>query len=166
MSFKSYENKTPDELFKAFKKMLMIMQKKLRPDAYSLIEYFKYNTDIKNIFINQNIQSAALNHEETKNTLKRIIDGLNDGIKYYKGDIEEFSKKINKQEEKILECKNDFQEINKTLDSIKINDTPCLWEKLHWYKEDHIYHDWTPAYSSKKDRKEGLQIAINDVWGI
>lgn len=164
MSFKSYENNTADELFEKFKKNVNSYTKNgLRPDVYSLIDYFKKNTDINNEFTNTNIQIAALNHTETKITLEKIIDGLNEGIKYYKGDIEEFSKKIKEQEEEILKCENDSQRIRTTLVSIKNKDF-CLWDKLHWYK-DNIYHDWTPAYQTEEDRNAGLQIAINDVWG-
>lgn len=28
-----------------------------------------------------------------------------------------------------------------------------------------LQNDWTPAFSTDKDRDEGLTISVNDVWG-
>ena len=34
---------------------------------------------------------------------------------------------------------------------------------LHWGLD--LQNDWTPAFSTDKDRDEGLTISVNDVWG-
>lgn len=164
MSFKSYDSREPNDLFEEFKKETDKFTKYgLRDEVHLLIDQFKINRDIFYEFYNTNIEAVAIKHEKTQNTLKKIINGLNDGIKYYKGDIEEFYNKIQEQEKQILNCKNDAQSIKPLLSGIE---DFCLWEKLHWYSEkDHVYNDWTPEYSTKEDQISGLKIAINDVWG-
>lgn len=34
---------------------------------------------------------------------------------------------------------------------------------MHWGLD--LQNDWTPAFSTDKDRDEGLTISVNDVWG-
>lgn len=163
MSFESYQKKEPNDLFEEFKKGIDKFTKNgLRNEVYSMIKKFQNNRDISNEFENYNIESAAIKHKKTKQTLEKIIKGINEGIKYYKGDIEEFYKKIQEQETLILNCRNNASRIKILLSNTK---DFCLWDKLHWYsKTDNVYNDWTPNYSTKEDQTSGLKIAINDVW--
>ena len=164
MSFKSYDSKTPDKLFKDFKKGVnRYTENGLRAEVYALIQKFKINSNIFGKgYQNRNIQEAACTHKETKDIIQRIINGINKGIKFFKGDIDEFYIKLKEQEKDIKACNNDTAKIEVILS--KASDY-SLWQPLHWKsKKSNRYIDRTPDFGSHDDFSSGLQIAINDVW--
>lgn len=168
MSFESYKDKSSDKLFELFKKGTEKFTKKgLRQDVYSMVDKFKTNKNIEDEFCTENIQAAANKHKTTIDLLNRLKDGLNDGVKHYKGDIEEFSKKILEQEEEISKCENDIQKTNATLERLNKSDGFCLWKVMHFQENDDKtkpHDDRTPWFSTSDDQESGLKIAINDVW--
>lgn len=164
MSFESFESKTSEELFKAFRDGVKRYTKNgLNNEVNLLISKFQLNNNIFSEFKNNNIQKAACSHEKTKHVIEKIIEQINRGIKYFKGDIYQYKLKLEEQEKEIGKYYNNKLEIDKILKETK---EYSLWKELHWtFSGKDYYIDYTPAFDSDDDFKSGLQIAINDVWG-
>jgi len=162
MSFKSFDLKKIDELFNDFRKGIKkFTVNGLNNEVNQLITKFSRNNNISNEFKNENIQKAACAHEKTKDIIQRITNGINKGIKFFRGDIDEFYIKLKEQEKDIKACNNDTSKIEAILSKAS---NYSLWEILHWSNHENHYIDYTPDFSSAEDQKAGLQIAINDVW--
>lgn len=162
MPFESFKSKNPEQLFEAFRKGIKRYTKNgLNNEVNQLITKFSCNNNISSEFKNENIQKAACAHEKTKDIIQRITDGINKGIKFFKGDIDEFYIKLKEQEKDIKACNNDTSKIEAILSKAS---NYSLWEILHWSNHENHYIDYTPDFSSAEDQKAGLKIAINDVW--
>lgn len=81
----------------------------------------------------------AQNHDNTKKLVDKVKVALIEMLKSAKGDIVQVCEINTKKEGNLLK------------------------KTLHWTTDKN--KDWTPAFNTNKDRRNGLTIAVNDVWG-
>ena len=140
--FKMYSKKEEcvKYLVTNFKLMVSIFftDKIFEQAVYAQIDKF-ISGDDKSDFTDTALSNSAKEHERTQELIKKVKKALLVMLRNVDGDLNQL-------------CLVNLQEKNNE-----------LYKTLHWGTANE--NDWTPSFSTKKDRKQGLKIAVNDVWG-
>ena len=120
-----------------------------------IISFFTDNLELRNVVLQQIDNFVSENPKE---------EYENDVLNFYTKNHDSTRKLIEKVKKAFLfmlkEAKGDIMQVC-YIDVKK--ESNKLKNELHWSIDKS--KDWTPFFSSKKDRREGLTIAVNDVWG-